>query len=309
MVSRHLLCLVAIAIGLTVAPAARGDEQSDLDKGRAAYEAKSYEDADARFRAMLDPVTGSLKDPGLIKQARMYWAAVMISLKRNPEANSIFEKLLLDDASFEPDPLSFPGSVIDAFIETRAKMRDRLSAAAADQAKRDAERRAREETEKKREIARVKALEKMASEETVTHTHSRWIALVPFGAGQFQNGQRALGWAFLSAEVALVGAGLVTYPIYYNERSKAFAAYLAQETDRSRQFFVRADQAKIANGALLGAAALLAAVGVVQAQVVYVPQVVETKRRALPSASIAPIATPVLERGGAGAWFGVTGRF
>ena len=309
MVSRHLLAAVALAIGLTVAHAVRADEQSDLDKGRAAYEAKNYEDADKRFRAMLDPATGSLKDSALIKQARMYWAAVMIGLKKTTEANAVFEKLLLDDASFEPDPLSFPGGVIEAFIERRSKMRDRLNAAAADQAKRDAERKARDEAEKKREIARVKALEKMASEETITHMHSRWIALVPFGAGQFQNGQPALGWAFLSAEIALIGAGLITYPIYYNERSKAFAAYLAQDTDRQQQFFDRANEALIANGVLLGAAAAVAAIGVVQAQIVYVPQVLETKKRPLPGASIAPIVAPMLERGGVGGVFGVTGRF
>ena len=41
-------------------------------------------------------------------------------------------------------------------------------------------------------------LEKMSSEETVTTVHSRWIALAPFGTGQFQNGKTTLGWVFFA---------------------------------------------------------------------------------------------------------------
>ncbi len=308
MVSRQITAALIVAIGLSVAPAARADEQSDLDKGRAAYEAKNYVDANHRFRVMLDPATGSLKDSALVKQARMYWAAVMISLKKVTEANAIFEKLLLEDASFEPDPLSFPSAVIDAFIEIRAKMRDRLSAAAADQAKRDAERKARDEAEKKRQIERVRMLEKMASEETVTHTHSRWVALIPFGGGQFQNGQTALGWAFLSSEAALIAGGLITLPIYYSELSKAFDRYAINDNRGSAQYADRANQVKLANGLFYGAAALVIAAGIVQAQVAYVPEVVEIKRRPLPSASIAPLLVPLTERG-IGGVLGVTGQF
>ena len=310
---RHLTAALAFAVGLCFAQLAHADEQSDFDKGRAAYEAKNYEDADKRFRTMLDPATGSLKDAGLIKQARAYWAAVEIGLKRPKEANGIFEKLLLEDASFEPDPLSFPSSVIDAFLETRANMRERLNAAAVNQAKRDVERRAREDAEKKRQVDRLRTLEKMASEEIITRTHSRWVAMLPFGAGQFQNGQPALGWAFATTQVALIAAGLVTYPIYFNERSKAFARYTAGDIRGYSQYLARAETPLVLNGVFYGGAALVDVIGIVQAQLAFVPQVLETKKRAVPVSSIKPtilpLIAPVLEGRGIGGIVGVTGRF
>ena len=49
-------------------------------------------------------------------------------------------------------------------------------------------------------------LEKLASEETVIHVNSRWLALVPFGVGQFQNRQTALG-----EDSAILGAAQVAW--------------------------------------------------------------------------------------------------
>ena len=301
---------LAVAVSLGVATPAHADDQSDLDKGRAAYEAKNYDDADRRFRGMLDPATGTLKDGSLIKQARMYWGAVMLGLNKPVEANAIFEKLLLDDPAYDPDPLSFPSSVLDAFIETRSKMRDRLNAAAADKAKRDAERKARDEADKKRQVERLRALEQMASEEVVTVHHSRWVAVLPFGAGQFQNRQYALGWAFLGVEAALIAGGLATYPIYYHQRSLAFDSYVRREPDaRTHQLLDNATATQYVNGALYGGAALVAVIGVIQAEVAYVPEVVEVRKRPVPTA-VVPTLTPLIaEAKTSGALVGVVGRF
>src|SRR5262245_43320127 len=86
---------------------ARAHGHSDVAKARAAYEAKKYDEAGRRLRAMLDPDTGTLKDPSLRTQARMYWGATLLARGRRDEAAAMFEKLLLDEPSFEPDPLSF----------------------------------------------------------------------------------------------------------------------------------------------------------------------------------------------------------
>lgn len=308
---RAVLASLVLAAGLGVTSMARADEQSDLDKGRAAYDAKNYEEADRRFRVMLDPATGTLKDASYVKQARMYWGAVKLGLNQINAATAIFEKVLLEDPSFEPDPLSFPSNVLDTFIETRSKMRERLNAAAAEQAKRDAEKRAREEAEKKRQVERLHSLEQMASEEVVTVRHSRWVALLPFGAGQFQNRQYALGWIFLGTEAALVAGGLITYPIYYHQRSLAFDSYVQRDPpSRTNQLLDNMTTTQYVNGAFYGAAALVAVAGIIQAQAAYVPQVVEIRKRPLPTASIAPTATPIIADGkSAGAMMGVVGRF
>jgi len=282
--------------------AAHADEQSDVAKARAAYEAKNYEDADRRLRAMLDPETGTLKDANLRTQARMYLGATLLAEKKAPEASAVFEALLLDDPSFEPDPLSFPSDVVETFIDTRKRIIDKINATKAEHARQAAERKAREEEEKRKAAERVRLLERLATEEKVTERHSRWIAMIPFGVGQFQNGQTGWGWVFLGTEAAmLVGAG-VAFPVWYYNRSHV-NDLVGQDPDLDplKTYRERANAAAIANGIFNGAFALTAAVGILHAQLTFVPEAVEMKKRPLPTVGIAP------QKGGA--VLGVQGTF
>jgi len=318
---RRLAALVFSAL-FALAGAVRADEQGELDKGKNAYLARQYDEADARFRAMLDAKTATLHDPVLVTQAYMYWGAVMIAKGRPQEASNLFEQLLLKDARFEPDPLSFPTEVLDAFSDTKNRIRQRLNQAAQDDARREAERRAREEQEKRRQAARLALLERLASEETITEEHSRWIAMVPFGAGQFQNHDTALGWIFLGAEAAFVLAGSAMIPFYYSERSAALAApndssgcvsppfHCTRDAD-ARDHQDSANALRLTNLVLYGAFAVTAIVGVVQANVSYEPRVVVTRRRQLPAAEWTPSVSPLFAPEGrvSGANVGLTFHF
>jgi len=323
---RRIAALVFSAV-LAFAGAARADEQGELDKGKNAYLARQYDEADARFRAMLDPRTGTIHDPVLVTQAYMLWGAVMVAKGKPQEASSLFEQLLLKDPRFEPDPLSFPTEVLDAFSDTKNRIRQRLNQAAQDAARREADRRAREEQEKRRQAARLTLLERLASEETVTEEHSRWIAWVPFGAGQFQNGETALGWLFLGSEAAFVLGGTLTLPFYYAERRAVTDAYNdptgcvggqdqylfnCKRDENARSHQNTANALRVANLSLYGAFAFTAIVGVIEANLRYEPRVVLTKKRALPPAlSWTPALTPLFTPEGrvAGGNIGVTVHF
>ena len=63
---------------------------------RASYLAHQYGDAELRLRAMLDPMHGTLHDPALITQARMYLAAVLLAAGKKSDSTQALEKLLLD---------------------------------------------------------------------------------------------------------------------------------------------------------------------------------------------------------------------
>jgi TM2 domain-containing membrane protein YozV len=257
---------------------------------------------------MLDPKNGTLHDAAMVTQARMYLAAVLFAKGEQEQAATVLERLLLDDKEqFEPDPLSFPTDVIDFFIDTRARLRDKLNAQAQERAKREAERRAREEEQKKREAARLALLERLATEEKVTSVHSRWIALVPFGAGQFQNGKPGLGWALLATESAFLLGTVVTIPIYLIDLQNRSDAYRAGQNFQANEYIDRANVVRTVNLAFIGAFALTAAAGVVQAQLEYVPSVVDLRTRPIPAVSwtLTPVLTP--ERGGASV--GIGGRF
>lgn len=302
-----LLALAAWLVLVLAAPHASADEQSDVAKARAAYEAKNYDDADRRLWALLNPETGTLRDPGLRTQARMYWAATMLAKKNTQDASKIFETLLLDDPSFEPDPLSFPGDVIDAFIDTRKRIVDKINAAKAEQARQAAERKAREEEEKRRAAERLRLLERLATEEKVTEHHSRWVALIPFGVGQFQNGQKVLGWVFLGTEAACLVGAAVAFPFYVYNRGRALALVGSNpDADPLKSYRDRANTASLVNGVLNLSAAVVAVVGIVHAEVTFAPDPVEVRKRPLPPmGGGAPVIAPTT----GGAVFGWQGRF
>jgi hypothetical protein len=308
--------LAALALlGVSVGTVARADEQSDLDKVRATYLAHQYDDAEARLRAMLDPNSGTVHEPALVTQARMYLAAVFLAKGKQDQANVVIERLLVDDPQFEPDPLSFPTQTVDFFIDARARLRDRLNDIAARRARDEAAKKAREEEAKRREIARVAMLEKLATEETVTTLHSRWVGLVPFGTGQFQNGKNSLGWAFLLTESALLLGTGVTVPIYLSELHDRSEAYRNGDDTRAQEYIDRAKVVFYTNLAFVGAFALTSVIGVLEGEANYVPTVVEVKHRSIPVTAplppappgAAPLVTPSPD--GHGAIVGFVGRF
>lgn len=280
---RALVCVASAIALLGVATSAHADPETDLEKGRNAYQARQYDEADARFRTMLDPKTGSLKDPVLVSQALMLWGAVKVAQKKTAEASRLFEDLLTKDAQFEPDPLSFPTEVLDVFSDTRHRIRERLSAAARETARLEAERKAREEADKKREAERMARLERLAAQETVRVQRNRAVAFIPFGAGQFQNGDRTLGWGFLAAEAAFVAIGTAVVPFAITERKAmndsyepAFRPDATAEAESHRQNAIRL---QIVNLVSYGAFAVTAVAGIVQANVAFVPETVKVQRR------------------------------
>jgi hypothetical protein len=302
------------------------DEQAEFDKARNAYRAQKYDEADARFIQMLDPEHGTLHDKVLIRQARMYWAATRLAEHHDEDATGIFETILTEDRDYEPDSLAFPTDVVNAFIDTRSKLHAKLQAIEREQFRRAAERRAREDAEREKEAARLKMLEKLAGEAEVTEKHSRWTALLPFGVGQFQNGQRAAGWFFLGAESALAVGGLVAVPVYIVDLTNATSAYGNTTAARaiSQQYLDRANAARDVNLAFYGALAGCVIAGAVQGELAYVPDPVKIKPRSVPDAAppnvtpaapavsfsfgAAPVAGPD-GRGIRGGTLGLTGTF
>jgi hypothetical protein len=310
-VSRSLA--VAVFLGaLLAAPLAAADEQAELEKARAAYLAKNYDEAAKRFGALVDPKTG-IKDATLLSQARMYWGAVLIARGDKPAALEVFERLMLDDALFEPDPLSFSSEIINTFIDVRAKLRERLKAAAAEAARAEAAKKARDRDAKERYDAWLAKVVENAQEEHVTVRHSRVVACVPFGAGQLQNGQRALGYTLLGVEAALLAGTFVTVPMYGYARDRANEEASSRDIEGKAQAYQdRAETIRYVNLGLAGAFVAVAAIGVLQANLAFIPESKETHRRPLPSLSrVRPYvgAPPSATSGLAptGAMVGVTG--
>ena len=298
------LAFVALVAGLLWTSVgergARADAVSDLEKAHNAYVAHKYDDAENRLRALLDPHTGTLKDPDIIADARMYLGAAFLAQAKKAEAESVFQQLLRDKPDYQPDPLRVSLLATDALIDTKSRMREELSASLVEKVRQAQEEKAKIESERQKSALRLAMLEKLASEETLVRSNSRWFALVPFGAGQFQNGQTALGWAFLTTEsLLLVGSAVGQIVTLYNEGQANDA--LKSRAGTQYQYHGRAYDAFVTGNLFTAGLALVAIAGIVHAQVTFVPERVEVRPRALPPLSLEPIVVPLVGvREGAG---------
>lgn len=290
---RRLFIAAAFGAVLLGGGAAFAQGRVDVEKARAAYLARNYTEAEQRLEALVDPQTG-LKEPGLLSQARMYLGAVYLAEGKQAEAEKILEKLILEDPVFEPDPLSFPGNVVNKFFDVREKLQEKIRQNAINNARLEAERRARAEEERRKQEAWLAKVKQMATEEKITVRHNRLVAFLPFGAGQLQNGEPVLGWTFLVTEAACVLGTAITIPMYAYSRGRAEDEARSGDVDRKAQLYQdRADNIRTVNLSFAGAFAALAITGIVQANLAYVPETVETKKRELPPiASIKPVLSP-----------------
>jgi hypothetical protein len=286
------------AIVLAASPVARADPASDLEKAHNAYVARQYDEAESRLRALLDPKTGTLSDPDSVADARMYLAAVLIAEKKPADANAVFERLLTDKPDYQPDALRVTLEAVDAFTDAKTRMRDTLAAIQAEKVRKAQDEKARADAERQRQALRLAMLEKLAASEVIVERNSRLVALMPFGAGQLQNGQTALGWTLLVGEGLLVGGSAV---------GAIITAYDVAQTSSSTDYPVRdtynqrAQTAAIVGDALAGGFVAVALAGIVHAQLTFVPERVTTKVREIPAVSIVPVVGPT--------GIGLIGRF
>ena len=292
--------VMAVALGLGVvvfarATPCRADDAQALELAKNRFDAGQYDEAHALFSMLLDPklppcdATSSrncrLSDPDQIERARTLEAAVLLARGRPAEADALIEKILDLNRTYTPNPALFPQELVDRFTEIRARHR-REFASENDDAKRLAEQKARAADE-----AWVAEIQKLASEERVVKTSSRWIAAVPFGVGQYQNGDVGLG-VFFSVTQALLGATSIATGAVVLSLDAAFDPH-------NPTVDVPALQAKVnllvlVNRIAFATWAAATVAGVVQAQVAFQNEKLVTRPRpAPPRPSLAPSVSMV----------------
>ncbi len=313
------------AAALAVAPAARaqtaptdaggGEQVSDeaeLARVTSLYEAGQYAECVKQLGSLLDPKSRDhLTDPSIVETARVYYAACLIGSGHADKADEPLREAIRDNPQMRPpDSLVFPTEVVDHFIKVRESLLNEIRKSEEERIKRaqqEAQKQHAAERDRQRRIDRLKQL---ASEEQVTVENRRWVAAIPFGVGQFQNRDTGLGWAFLSSEVVLGGTWLSATVLH------SYYASQAGDAGKSATLTARDDNAYavlfVSGWAFVG----VAAIGVLQSELAFVPEFHETKKRPLPkeleSASrrartlhILPSAAPTP----GGMAFGVTGTF
>lgn len=222
---------------------------------------------------------------------RKYYAATLYAL-RNSEARALPEcreqvaALLREDPYARLDSSQFEEGFRRLFEDIAREMRDELDRLSTERA--DARRRAEQERAQRRALA----MRILTTESVVERAPPRMLTLVPYGVGQFVNGNYGAGWALLATELTLTVGCVTTTSLY--------AALLAE---RDANVIAGSSRARtlealywtsIVGGGVLAATSIA---GALQAYFSWRPERVVTRERRLPQGldgvqiSAAPWAT------------------
>ena len=258
-------------------------EQS-LQLGREAYARHDYGDVVAQVFPLLHP-TIELGTEDNIAEAHKLLALSFFRQKQPVEARREVLALYVLRPNFRLDAFVEAPDAVRFFENIRKEENQRLEEILERQ--RLEEERLRAEEEKKKAEARKKA-ERVFVERTVER-HSRLIAMIPFGVGQIQNGDRGLAILFGTTEATL---GLLSLASWISIQQLFPGAVFHTDAD--------AQLAKTLTGLQLGSGIAfwaMVAAGIIDAQVKLKREVV-VKSRELPGApkkhswNLSPILSP-----------------
>jgi hypothetical protein len=286
------------------------NDTAELARVVSLYEAGKYgECADSLHRLLTSDSARPLHDQDVIESARIYQAACLIGSGQNNLADEPLRAAIRQNPQMKaPDSLVFPPQVIDRFLRVRETMFDVIRKAEDERVRRAQELAKQQEERARKERVRVAGLERLAQQETVITPKTRWLALVPFGVGQFQNGEQALGYVFLTSEILLAASTLTTLGV---ETHLVLATSRADKPEQSINGTLADWKTALeySSYAWLG----VSVIGIVEAELAFVPEQRQLRKRSLPSElrpetsqiSVRPNAAPVP----GGAVFGLSGRF
>jgi hypothetical protein len=262
----------------------------DLQRGKNAYDRGEFARVVEIVRPLLYPEI-RLQSEGQIVQAHRILGVAYLFEKDEAQATHEFRKLLQLMPDYRFDPLLDPPEVVDFFNNVRKGYDSELGDL-------EARRRAMEQARQrdKEECDKVRA--GPAFIERRVGRNSFVINFIPFGAGQFQNGHRKKGWAFLVAEsvlgaasIAALTTNLAVYglrpqrPCRFDPGSTACPADAIDHTDENRSR--RLTQLQVASGAMFFGAV---AWGVIDAIYFFKPET----QLSLAAASKTPTITSTL---------------
>lgn len=315
--------LVALALGLG-AREARADDSQQFELLKGLFYAGQYEDVARRAVILLDtsnppcataegaptaPQTCHLADAVLIERSRELQVVALVALKRQADADAVMEKMLRQNPAYSPEPGSLPPAVVERLREIKARLQKELEDLARKKADDQRARLLQSQKASEEERRWLAELTALAGKETVIEKRSRLVAFVPFGVGQFQNGDTALGALFMASQTAAAGTSIV-----FGAMHAFYAAVDPSSKDENGRPVIPpalTEQVRVAalgNQISFGVWAALAAAGIIQANVAFVPEVKTTRDRPVPKRPPTVVA-PTVAAAGDGVCLGVVGTF
>ena len=174
-----------------------------FERAKNAFARAEYKRAVELLRPLVYPEV-RLDTEGEVVQAHRMLGVASLFENDDEGARREFRKLLELRPDYRFDPLLDPPRVVDFFNIVVKDEESELAVIEAKQKKRELELAAR----RQREAERLRTQQALVLR--YDH-HSYAVNFLPFGAGQFQNGQRKKGWLFLGTEAALGGASVALF--------------------------------------------------------------------------------------------------
>ena len=190
-----LVCLGACLafVLLTTRPVCAASS-GDLVRAREAFQRGDYATAIPLLSVLLYP-TPKLSSRSELSEAHLMLGVSQFETDNADEARAEFDRALRQDAGLQLDPMFVSRKAVDFFEKEKADFKRR--AAAEDEKRRLAEER----------DAYRRALESLI----VVEKRPYYVNFIPFGAGQFQNGDNGKGIFFSAAESVTGGVSMLIF--------------------------------------------------------------------------------------------------
>jgi hypothetical protein len=201
-----VVAIALVAVAATAAANPSRNAKEALDSGRTAYDRGDYGRAIDTIHPLLYPSI-ELGTEDEVVSAHKLLALSYFFVNKQKEAEQEVTSLLALRPNYTLDPIVDPPVAVRFFEDVRHRQSERLQAMQSRE--REQIERARKEQERQRAEARARA-ERIYVDRTVER-HSRLIAMLPFGAGQAQNGQTAKAIAFGVSEAILGATSIAAY--------------------------------------------------------------------------------------------------
>lgn len=202
-----LLLLWAVVLLAAPRPALAGTPQEDLAQASRAYDRSDFDGVIRLLTPLLYPRTLFSDKEQALEAYRLLGLSHLFE-KNRAEAEKQFLAILAQRPDYRLDPLVDPVAAVEFVEDVKRRNAEKIKQIT-ERLQQDAERRRREaEAKRRQQEAEQKARCKPVRRTVVEHPF--WINFVPFGAGQFQNGQRAKGYALLGVQAGLGALSLGT---------------------------------------------------------------------------------------------------
>jgi len=295
----------------------RLSDEAELAKVVNLYEAGKYRECGQELERLLDPTgRAPIRHPGIVENARVYWAACLIGGGDAELAEAPLRAAIHENPQMKPpDSLVFPQPVVQRFFKVRDSLVTEIRAAEQTrikQAQADAQER---EQSRERDRSRMRLLEELAQQETVVVVNRRVLSFVPFGVGQIQNRREALGYSLMVSQLlfgsAAVAAETVLSRLEVEVEVLTTDGKLVQSDEVNANYRTWGEVRNVSFWTF----AVLAVGGVVHAQLDYTPEFREVRRRKVPAMREPTPTRPAANLSAApyftqqGAGLNVSGRF